>query len=521
MNAPRHQMRLLWHSARSESGQSLILAMIVMSALTISIGALVSFTTGNEKQFSRDRDSSRAFHAAEAGVNNALSLIVNNDDNDVLSVNTTLGPYPISSQDTCSSNCNLDGATGTYSLTKYASTSPQCTQAAGTASSCWVITGTATSPNGKIRRTIQETAHWVIANNTIPEIFNYGLVVDNQGAACVDTHGTAPMVIKDVWISGDFCPAGNVGFMPPAAHTGSIYIGGVYQGRNNTSIGTSALPYATADIVGGCQVQNSPQICSDSANSNVWADAPPTVDPSDLTLPNINAAQTYAKGNWHSPNCTGPGSFTFDSDTTPLNGTTPTTTLMPTGANFDCTVYDTATGTTPVGHLAWNSVTQQLSISGTIWIDGSVNLSNSGTYVKDSVVPGANGGTIFVNGTVSGASNITICGPAGSAVASGYGCPTTWDPSQGMLGLVVVNPGNNSTAFDRNGNGELDLTLLVNQGYANTGGTTVMGPVMADTATVGGNGGSIVPSAPPTGFPNTTVTQATWVVQPGSWKQTQ
>src|SRR5690242_6624100 len=53
----------------SESGQSLVLAMIVMSALTISIGALVSFTTGNEKQFSRDRDSARAFHVAEAGVN--------------------------------------------------------------------------------------------------------------------------------------------------------------------------------------------------------------------------------------------------------------------------------------------------------------------------------------------------------------------------------------------------------------------------------------------------------------------
>ena len=48
--------------------------------------------------------------------------------------------------------------------------------------------------------------------------------------------------------------------------------------------------------------------------------------------------------------------------------------------------------------------------------------------------------------------------------------------------------------------------ILVNQGYANTGGTTVMGPVMADTATMGGNGGSIVPSAPPSGFPSTNVT---------------
>ena len=47
-----------------------------------------------------------------------------------------------------------------------------------------------------------------------------------------------------------------------------------------------------------------------------------------------------------------------------------------------------------------------------------------------------------------------------------------------------------------------------------------MGPVMADTATIGGNGGSIVPAAPPTGFPSVTVTQATWAVTPGSWAQT-
>jgi len=492
---------------KSESGQSLVLAMIVMSALTISIGALVSFTTGNEAQFSRDRESARAFHVAEAGVNNALSIIVNNDDNDVQPVNTTLGPYAIS----------LDGANGSYSLTKHASNDPLCTQTAGTSASCWVITGTALSPNGKIRRTVEETAHWVVKNNTVPEIFEYGLVVDNSGGACVDTHGTVPLVIKNVWISGDFCPSGNVGFVPPAAHTGSIYIGGVYQGRNNTNIGTSTLPYATADIVGGCKVQNTSQICSDSVNSGVWADGPPSVDPSDLTLPIIDTVNEYGKGNWGSPQCSS-GSFTFDSDTSP-NGTTPTTTLMPTGASFNCTVNDS--GGNPVGHLAWNAGTKQLSISGTIWIDGDVDLSNSGTYVKDNVVAGANGGTIFVNGTVSGASNITVCGPAGSAVPSGYGCSTTWDPNQGMLGLVVVNPTNASTAFNRTGNGELDLTLLVNQGYADTGGTTVMGPVMADTATVGGNGGSIVPSAPPSGFPSTTVTQATWVVSPGSWKQSQ
>ena len=252
----------------------------------------------------------------------------------------------------------------------------------------------------------------------------------------MDTHGTVNLTIRDVWISGDFCPSGNVSLIPPAAHTGSVYIGGVYQGKNNTSIGTSSLPYASVDIVGGCTVQGSPQICSDSANSGVWSDGPPSVDPSDFELPAIDAPATYASANWNSPVCS-TGSFTFDSDTT-ANGTTPTKSLMPSGASFDCTVKNS--GGTPVGHLAWNNATQQLSISGTIWIDGNLNVSNSGTYVKDNVVPGANGATIYVNGTVSGASNITICGPIGSATPSGYGCPGTWDPNLGILALVVVNP---------------------------------------------------------------------------------
>ena len=54
----------------------------------------------------------------------------------------------------------MDGASGTTTLTKYAKADPQCTQTAGAVASCWVITGTATSPNGKITRTITETAYW-------------------------------------------------------------------------------------------------------------------------------------------------------------------------------------------------------------------------------------------------------------------------------------------------------------------------------------------------------------------------
>src|SRR5207248_143374 len=95
--------------------------------------------------------STRAFHVAEAGVNDGLSLIVTNDAGDGSPVGTSLGPYPVS----------LDGAAGSYTVTKHLKTDTQCKQTAGSSSSCWVITGTATSPNGQITRTLTETAYWL------------------------------------------------------------------------------------------------------------------------------------------------------------------------------------------------------------------------------------------------------------------------------------------------------------------------------------------------------------------------
>ena len=145
---------------------------------------------------------------------------------------------------------------------------------------------------------------------------------------------------------------------PPAPHSGSVYIGGVYLGRNNTNIGTVSTPYATAAIVGGCTKQSKAEICSDSANSHVYADGPPAAIPSTDSLPDINAAETYSKADWSTAGLNvsqgggcSTGSFAFDSDTT-QNGTTPTTTLLPTGGDFDCTVRDQAGNV--IGHLAWN-----------------------------------------------------------------------------------------------------------------------------------------------------------------------
>ena len=334
MVSSRLQQRTLGQFAQSECGQSLVLAMIVMSALTISIGALISLTTGNEHQFGRDLESARAFHVAEAGVNDGLSLIVTNDDNDGRLRRHDARPVRVT----------LDGASGSYSLTKYAKTDTECLQTAGAVASCWVITGTATSPNGAITRTITETAYWLpraAASGDVelrPRRRQPGRRVCRH-ARHRQLHDQGRLDQRRLLPLGQRQP-------DPARGTHGL---GVHRrrlpGKNNTSIGTSSLPYASVDIVGGCTVQGSPQICSDSANSGVWSDGPPASTPPDFSIPVIDAPGDVRKGQLAFAGCShglvhlrqrhdGERHHADDS-------------LMPSGASFDCTVKDS--GGNPVG----------------------------------------------------------------------------------------------------------------------------------------------------------------------------
>ena len=395
---------------RCERGQSLVLAMVVMSALTISIGALVSFTTGNEHEFGRDRESARAFHVAEAGVNNGLSLIVTNDDNDVQSVGTTLGPYAVS----------LDGSQGLLHADQVCEDRPQCLQTAGAVASCWLITGTATSPNETITRTIKEIAYWrsVKLGQSHERELRAG---HRQPGRCLRRHAWNRQLDDQGRLDQRrLLPVGR--YQPcPARGPRGLHLHRRASTREETTPRSVRRP---------CPTRASTSSAAAPSRAHRRSAATPRTATSGRTVrrPSTRRASRCRSSTPQRPtrratgtrrNAQPGGSFTFDSDTT-ANGTTPTTSLM-SGASFDCTVN--GIDGNPVGHLKWDNSTKQLSISGTVWIDGNLDISNSGTYVKDDVVPGSNGGTIYVNGTVDGSSNATICGPIGSATPSGYGCP--------------------------------------------------------------------------------------------------
>ena len=291
----------------SESGQSLVVALVVMFALSISIAGIFDFLTSNEGQFNRDRQDQRALAIAEAGLNDGLATVTKTDPSNATPVNTILN----------SGSVHLDNGTFTYSAQKYQT--PNCPNSLPT---CWVVSSTGASPTGKVLHQLQQTIGWVVKTSSISidetPVYGYGLFIMNPtgDVNCFKAAG-ATTISANVWFNGSYCPNGGVDLMPKLDNKYTVYIGGNYLGQNNTNIGSAAFKFGQATIVGICKKQNTVQICSDSPNSHVYAYPPYGTSSSPLAKPDTNAASIYTYGtanptgatpptvNWHDPaNCT-------------------------------------------------------------------------------------------------------------------------------------------------------------------------------------------------------------------------
>ena len=163
----------------AETGQSLVLALVVVLAVSVSAAGLVAYTTSNDTSFNRDRDATRATAIAEAGVQNAMSIISQYDaatSTCVYSASTCpSGRLPVSG----TTSYNADGGTGSWYATKtQVSTGPNVY-------AIWRITATATSPDGRVLRTVEANTHALPPLTVVLPIFNYALYVGGSGAAPV------------------------------------------------------------------------------------------------------------------------------------------------------------------------------------------------------------------------------------------------------------------------------------------------------------------------------------------------
>jgi len=469
---------------RDERGVALVLALVVTGTMSIMVASVALLMTSNEQDASRGRDVARALNTAEAGLNNALAVLTQQDSTGTQPIGSTLS----------NTSFSIDGGSGTYSATK-------------TSGLEWTISATGTSPNGHVTRRLELKLDGTQSTQTTQQspVYGYGFFV-NATTGCTTIAGNSPVQVS-VFVRNDLCLTGNAAITEPGvtSNTLTVYVGGRYTATANPTVGAASQKIQSFTAVGGCVRQSANVICSTPGQSKVQANAYSST-PSAVTKPTADAAAVYASGNWLNPVCS-VGSFTFDNDTT-LNASLGSVDLLQSNGrpSFDCTVWSPS-GTTQIGRLAWDVTTKVITISGTVLLDGGLSFSGQ------SLARYTGFGSIYANGTVSTSGQAAICGPP--AVPLTASCLGNWDPAQGAMTIVALN------GWSMSGQSEFNVIAYVNGAFSATGGAVVTGPAITDTATLSGNGKFATVATVPPGTPGaaSSVTNTTWQVLPGSWRQ--
>jgi Tfp pilus assembly protein PilX len=370
-----------WRTAfRGDQGQALPLVLGMMMILSISIGTVVFLSASSENSSKRVNADEKALDIAEAGLNDAVSVLANSTDPTVVAA--------------------LPAASGSINGGSYAYT-------ASLSGFTWTITsvGGVASPiagGGLVQRTI--STQYLITPTGTPWEYAFA----DQPSGCMTIRNNA-VISTPLYVKGSLCMSPNSSYTAPL-----LYVQGTL--TNNGSVGTAGTPITKATIVGGCTGGvPDPHPCTNA--DSVYANTI-TQTPNVLPKPPVNLATNYASAK-PGPlnNCTAgsvPGGF--DTDTT-LNRSRAQFNLTP-NSNYTCKYVD-GFGTT-VGELSWNKGTSTLTVAGVIFFDGDLYHSGDATYTGRA--------TIYSSGTVTLANNATLCGISG--------CTSAWDTSNNVLGFV-------------------------------------------------------------------------------------
>jgi Tfp pilus assembly protein PilX len=510
-----------------QDGIALVLSLIVMGVLTVSTAAIITQTNSSEHAFGRDRQTNRALNIAEAGLNAGIATL----------------------QDSPASTTSLPGATGTLDHGSWSYTASRVQDDTDPDAYVWTITSTGTSPDTNVQRIISTKVRQTVVHHSssttistpVSPAYLYGFFMGDPSSDCT-TLGTGNSfsgngdIRVDIYVRGSLCLQGNGAILQPTGTQGTIglYVGRQfkYQGSPPT-VGTSAARIRQATIVGGCLRNNSAVTCSSGNNSHVWANTYSSTQ-ADIPKPPIDTATYTSARPGPTTGCnddptnaanvsTYPSGMTaaqFKSAVLDGNSTRDTSVgtvdLLALG-NFDCRWYDT--DGTLQGRFAWtNGSPGTLIVYGTVFMDA--NLTAQGQ--EYAVYQGR--GNLYVNGTVSFAGQAQIC----ATPISGTPCLGNYAPSTNLLELVAVNAGNAPNAFALTGQETFEGVAFMNGNFQEAGNGAVHGAVIADTASVSGNGS--VPSQidPPPGAPGAAATTTTttsapdtvaWDPVPGSWQQ--
>jgi hypothetical protein len=470
---------------RDEHGIALIMSLGILFVLTISLGTVIYVTSASARHAEHSNAGQKSYALAEAGVNNAISVLVANYPG------TTIFPGDAGLLPTRTTTYPEGTVTWSGSLVQTALGAQWPFE--------WRITSTGTveNPTGPGASDVSRTATAIVPV-VMPETQNAGgdSVLNFIYAYTNLLFEQSVPIETPVYATGNLT-LGNTSTIAGAAKT--VAVGGNLTLENpQNAVGQSSDRLAAVYVEGSCKYKNNPTHTPCQWDTdNVFAAGPgtnqggTTIPPTLITqIPTLTccAVPSSQIGFWYRFSSPGPyfGCVTssgtvpvFDTDTTLNNsagGGAPQN-LTPAGS-YSCT--------TAGGQITWNAGTKTLTIGGTVYIDGSAYISAGSGTTYNGV------GTIVLSGTFLMDNHTYMC--------ANTSCdPDSWNPNNEALVIVAngdgvgccgqsqVSPGNSIEIKKGHfqggliGNKNIDATVT---------GTEVIGPIISVNGAVSAGQGT-------------------------------
>ena len=527
-------MRRLSRLVGQERGFALVLALAVTFVFSMTVVTVIESATSNSRSSDRSKGRVSAYSLAEAGINNAASILSKSNSYDP----HVLHPQGTYAQADCASPpANPTGATllgntcSPYSWTYDGGTTTMWGWF-DTATSNWTISSTGSVRNAfggaATTRTLTATVHVRAApsQDNYVTAWNYVFVKDTTPGVCnIQLDQTTNFAVS-LYVEGNLCFKNGANIAE--SNTSDpinlevrgkiVWLSGASKGIGDTSLANNGQ-ITSAKVAGGCA-------SSLAANGHTCAPPPPasgdyfyvkaggySTTATAISAPLLTNTDftNYYNSAYIRPGdpCDNPGpnsgnrlaNSTFDNDAIALNGTNGNGSaasfdLTP-SSSYTCEAKDTAGKV--IGELSWDNSTKLLKIRGTIYIDGSVTFSQDATYqgVNSTGVHPSNDYTgndsiggqavLYISGSFS-SNNKRLCGwdtVHDQAAVTGSVCDfTKWTPNTSML--MVVAHGSTTSISLGGGSGCYLQGAFYSMNLFDVGQQCrVEGPVISSTMSVG------------------------------------
>jgi hypothetical protein len=421
-----------------ERGFSLVFTLLTILVTSVTLTAVVQYTTSNSRQSTRSKADQIAYALAEAGLANGAAVLSNPD-------NHALDPTVLPNSEPDPANPDHADYIGTYD----GGTSKWWGELNGHQ---WLMhgVGIVTDPTGKtqpVRREVTSTIRIMpsLTQELNSNAWNY-MFAKNTANACDVTFENSVQVDSSMYIMGDLCFLNSASIVEaPGDDATDLYVGEHIHFGGTGSVGTSANPIYGARVgaAPGCRVGNpvpgTPgetwSTCSSATRVNagtIESGALPGEGPTaDFAFWYTNAkpgptqACNVQDGPAPVPTWEAAGSTTMSPPAGPYSSGS--FNLTP-NQNYTCQYWDTQLEPDELlGELSWNNATKTLTVRGAMFIDGSAYISNNSVNRYDGL------GTLYLSGTFRIDGSAQLCGGI-----AGANCDfAAWNPNDDNFGIIA------------------------------------------------------------------------------------